>query len=251
VLGLADRVALVTGAAGGIGRATAERLAAEGAAVVVADLDGARCDEVARAIEGAGGRALGCRCDVTSRREAEGAVAAALERWGRLDILVNNAGLVRDAYLFRMTDEDWEQVIAVHLHGAFHCTRAAQAPMVAARFGRIVCTSSISALGLAGQTNYAAAKAGVQGFIRTLALELGPFGITVNAVAPGLIDTPLARRGASLQGITMEELQRRIVPDIPLRRIGQPRDVAAVTAFLCSDDAAYVNGQIVYVRGGP
>jgi 3-oxoacyl-[acyl-carrier protein] reductase len=174
-----------------------------------------------------------------------------LARFGRLDILVNNAGILRDNLLFKMSDADWDDVMAVHLRGAFLCSRAAQKPMVEQRYGRIVSLSSVSALGNRGQANYAAAKAGLQGFTRTLAIELGPFGITVNAVAPGLIETEMTRATARRLEVSFEQFQEEAAPRIALRRFGQPSEVAAVIAFLVSDDATYVSGQVIYVAGGP
>src|SRR5690349_19964836 len=174
-----------------------------------------------------------------------------LERFGRLDILVNNAGITRDNLLHKMTEDDWDRVIAVHLRGAFLCSRAAQKPMVERKHGRIISLSSTSALGNRGQANYAAAKAGLQGFTRTLAIELGPFGITANAVAPGFIDTDMTRATAQRLGITFDQMSEARSKEIPLRRVGQPSEVASVIAFLASEDASYVSGQIIYVKGGP
>lgn len=248
---LDGRVALVTGAARGIGAATATRLAAEGAAVALADLDEAQAQATALQIDASGERVLGIGCDVADSAQVQQMVDRTVERLGRLDILVNNAGITRDNLLFKMSEDDWEAVIGVHLRGAFLCARAAQKPMVDQKYGRIISLSSVSALGNRGQVNYSAAKAGIQGLTRTLAIELGPFGVTANAVAPGFIDTEMTRATAQRLGITPEQAQAGAAARIPLRRVGQPSEVASVIAFLASDDASYVSGQIIYVNGGP
>jgi 3-oxoacyl-[acyl-carrier protein] reductase len=239
------QTALVTGGANGIGAATAERLAAEGAHVVVADFDEAGAEQTAARI---GGRAV--RCDVTSRDDVEAAVAAATES-GRLDILVTCAGIIRDNLLHKMSDDDWDAVITTHLRGTFLAARAAQAPMVEQKSGAMVLVSSVSALGNRGQANYSAAKAGIQGLAKTLSLELGRFGIRANCVAPGFIVTAMTAQTAERIGMSFEDFQAAGAAQTPLGRVGQPEDVAGVVAFLCSDDAAYVSGQVVYVRGGP
>jgi 3-oxoacyl-[acyl-carrier protein] reductase len=244
------KVAIVTGAGQGIGAATARQLAAEGAAVAVVD----RADEAARttaeAIVIAGGRASAKVCDVADAEAVESTVQNVLAEYGRLDVLVNNAGITRDNLLFRMSDEEWSAVIAVSLTGTFLFCRAAQKPMVQARYGRIVNVSSRSALGNRGQTNYSAAKAGIQGLTATLAIELGPFNITVNAVAPGYVATPMTAATAQRLGITAEEHQQAAAAQTPLRRVGQPEEIASVIAFLASDDASFVSGQTLYVNGG-
>ena len=240
------KTALVTGGARGIGAATAARLASEGATVVVADFDDDAAGETARTI---GGHAV--RCDVTSRADVEAAVAAAIEHGGSLDILVTCAGIIRDNLLFKMTDEDWDAVIDTHLKGTFHAVRAAQTQMVERRSGKMVLISSTSALGNRGQTNYSTAKAGLQGMTKTLAIELGPFGVNVNCVAPGFIATAMTRQTADRVGMPFEQLMEAAASQTPLQRVGQPDDVAAVIAFLCSEDASYVSGQVLYVRGGP
>jgi 3-oxoacyl-[acyl-carrier protein] reductase len=238
--------ALVTGGARGIGAATAARLATEGADVVVADFDFAAAEETAAAI---GGRAV--RCDVTSRAEVEAAVAAAVEPTGRLDILVTCAGILRDNLVHKLTDDDWEIVIDTHLRGTFLAAQAAQRHMVEQGSGSMVLISSISALGNRGQANYAAAKAGIEGLAKTLALELGRYGIRVNCVAPGFIVTAMTEQTAARLGVSFDEFQETVAAQTPLQRVGQPDDVAGVIAFLCSADAAYVSGQVIYVRGGP
>jgi 3-oxoacyl-[acyl-carrier protein] reductase len=242
----AGMTALVTGGARGIGAATAARMAAEGADVVVADSDLAAAEETAATI---GGRAV--RCDVTARAEVEAAVAAAVESTGRLDILVTCAGILRDNLVHKLTDDDWAAVIDTHLRGTFLAAQAAQRHMVGQRSGSMVLISSVSALGNRGQANYAAAKAGIQGLAKTLSIELGPFGVRVNCVAPGFIATAMTEQTAAKIGVSFEEFQETVAAQTPLRRVGQPDDVAGVIAFLCSADAAYVSGQVIYVRGGP
>jgi 3-oxoacyl-[acyl-carrier protein] reductase len=248
---LDGRVAFVTGAGRGIGAATALRLAEDGASVVLADIDPEGCKQVAAEIENAGSQALAVSCNVAEREAVEAAFQQAIEHFGQLDILVNNAGVLRDNLLFKMSDDDWETVMNVHLKGAFLCSRAAQAQMVQQKYGRIISLSSTSALGNRGQANYATAKAGLQGLTRTLAIELGPFGITANAVAPGFIDTEMTRATARRQGYDPQQVIEMAAKSIPVRRVGQPRDVANVICFLASEEASYVNGQIIYVAGGP
>jgi 3-oxoacyl-[acyl-carrier protein] reductase len=239
------KTALVTGGAKGIGAATAKRLAAEGATVVVADFDEAAAEETAREV---GGHAV--RCDVTKREDVEAAVEAAVAL-GSLDLVVTCAGIIRDNLLFKMTDEDWDAVIDTHLKGTFHTVRAAQKHMVPQQSGKIVLISSTSALGNRGQTNYSTAKAGLQGMTKTLAIELGPYNINVNCVAPGFIATAMTRQTAERVGMPFDEFKAAASEQIPLRRVGEPEDVAGLIAYLCSEDASYVSGQVVYVRGGP
>ncbi|WP_194819223.1 3-oxoacyl-ACP reductase FabG [Nocardia sp. XZ_19_385] len=244
------KVAVVTGAARGIGAATAARLAADGAAVAVFDLDEAACQATAADITATGGTAVGIGCDITDDQQVQSAFARAAAELGMPNILVNNAGVLRDNMLFKMSVDDWDTVMDVHLRGAFLCCKTAQQYMVEQRYGRIVNTSSVSALGNRGQANYAAAKAGIQGFTRTLAMELGPFGITVNAVAPGFIATEMTAQTAARIGVTAAELQAKTAAITPLRRVGRPGDIAGVVSFLTSDDSAFVTGQTLYVDGG-
>ena len=246
------RVALVTGGARGIGEATADRLAEDGAAIAMLDLDLTLAEAAAERIGSRHGVAsMGLRADVSSAEEVDAAAARIAGEFGSLDILVNNAGILRDNLIHKMSEDDWDAVAAVHLKGAFLCSRAAQREMVKRNWGRIVNLSSVSALGNRGQTNYAAAKAGLQGMARTLSIELGRFGITVNAVAPGFIDTEMTRQTAIRMGRDPEEWKDEIAQQIPVRRAGVPRDIANVIAFLCSDDASFVSGQVIYVAGGP
>jgi 3-oxoacyl-[acyl-carrier protein] reductase len=245
-----DRVAIVTGAGQGIGAATARRLAAEGATVFLLERNARAGAATADAITAEGGRALAVDCDVSSRASVEAAVNAVVAESGRIDVLVNNAGITRDNLLFKLSDEDWTTVLNVNLTSVFLMCRAAQQHMVAAGYGRIVNLSSRSALGNRGQANYSAAKAGIQGLTATLAIELGPFNVTVNAVAPGYIATPMTAATAERVGATFEQHQQEVAERTPLRRVGQPDEVAAVIAFLASDDASYVSGQTVYVNGG-
>jgi 3-oxoacyl-[acyl-carrier protein] reductase len=248
---LAGRVALVTGGGRGIGEATCRLLAAQGAAVGVVDLDAEPAETVAGALRAQGARALALPCDVAERAQVEAAVQATVDAFGALHILVGCAGVTRDNLLFKMSDADWDEVIATHLRGSFLFARAVQQHMVAQRYGKMVFTSSTSALGNRGQANYAAAKAGLQGFTRTLAIELGPFGINVNAVAPGFVETRMTRATAARLEIDYEAYKAQRAAEIPLRRVGQPEDIASVIAFLAGDGAGYVSGQTIYVAGGP
>ena len=241
-----DRVALVTGGGRGIGAATAELFASEGAKVAVSDMDEAPAREVADPIKG-----LAIACDVTKREAVEAMIDRTVKELGRIDILVTCAGIIRDNLLYKMTDDDWDSVIDTHLKGTFFCARAAQKHMVEQKSGKMVFLSSTSALGNRGQTNYSAAKAGLQGMARTLAIELGPFNINVNAVAPGFVETRMTRATAERMGVDYEAFKMGAASQIPLRRVGQPVDIASVIAFLCSDDSSFVSGQTVYVRGGP
>jgi 3-oxoacyl-[acyl-carrier protein] reductase len=246
----AGRAAIVTGAAQGIGAATARRLAAEGASVAVVDLTAERGKALVDEIAGTGGTARAYGCDVTDAEAVDAMTDQVVADLGRLDVLVNNAGITRDNLLFKMPAAEWNAVLTTNLTSMFLCCQAAQRHMVPAKYGRIVNLSSRSALGNRGQVNYSAAKAGVQGLTATLAIELGPFNITVNAVAPGYIATAMTAATAVRVGAAPEEHQRMAAEMIPLRRVGQPEEVAAVIAFLASDDASYVSGQTLYINGG-
>ncbi len=243
---LAGRVAVVSGGAGGIGFATAERLANEGARVAILDIDKSRAEAAAGRLGGAWAFAL----DVTDSRAVETCIAQVVQHAGSLDILVNNAGITRDNLLFRMTDDDWDAVLSVHLRGAFALSRAAQTHMVAQGHGRIINLSSIASGGNRGQANYSAAKAGLEGFTRTLAVELGPFGITVNAVGPGYIHTEMTDATARRLGVEPEDYRAQTAAVTPARRVGEPEDVAAAIAFFASDEASFITGQVMYVDGG-
>jgi len=205
----------------------------------------------ARQLVDEGMDAFAAKVDVTSRTDVESAVGEAVDRYGRLDILVNNAGVTRDGLIYKMTDEDWRTVMNVHLTGTFLCSRAAQRFMVENNYGRIVNVSSTSALGNRGQANYAAAKAGIIGFTKTLAVELGRYGITANAVAPGFIETEMTRETAARLGVDFDDFVTQRVKDIPVGRSGWPEDVAAAILYFASEEASFVSGQVLYVAGGP
>ena len=248
---LDGRVAIVTGASRGIGEATARRFAREGARVCLTDVNMEGVLSTARQLVDEGMDAFAAKVDVTSRTEVENAVGETVDRYGRLDILVNNAGVTRDSLIYKMTDEDWRTVLNVHLSGAFFCTRAAQKHMVERKYGRIVNVSSTSALGNRGQSNYSAAKAGIQGFTKSLAVELGRYGVTVNAVAPGFIETDMTRDTAARLGVDFDDFVAERVKSIPVGRAGWPEDVAAAILYFASEEAAFVSGQVLYVAGGP
>ena len=246
-----QRVAVVTGAARGIGAGTAKRLAADGFAVAVLDLKEGDCGATVDAITAAGGKALAVGADVSDADQVQAAVDKIAGELGGPAVLVNNAGVIRDNMLFKMTVDEWDTVIGIHLRGSFLMSKACQKSMVDQRFGRIVNLSSSSALGNRGQVNYSAAKAGLQGFTKTLAIELGQFGVTANAVAPGFIATDMTAATAARMGIGFEEFQKAAATQIPVRRVGTPDDVAHVISFLVSEGAGFVSGQVIYVAGGP
>jgi 3-oxoacyl-[acyl-carrier protein] reductase len=246
-----ERVAVVTGAARGIGAAVAARLATEGFAVGVIDLEEAAGKDTVERIAGAGGRALALGADVSNAEAVQGAVDRIVAELGPPTVLVNNAGVTRDNLLFKMTDADWDAVMGVHLRGAFLMSRATQKYMTEQKWGRIVNLSSVSALGNRGQANYSTAKAGLQGLTKTLAIELGPFGVTVNAIAPGFIATEMTAATAARLGVEFGKFQEMAAAEIPVRRVGQPEDIANVVSFLVSEGAGFVSGQVIYVAGGP
>ena len=244
----AGRVAVVTGAARGIGAGTARRFAAEGASLAVLDLEQETAAATAADLDAE--RAVGIACDVADASSVETAVTNVVGELGGIDILVNNAGITRDNLLFKMSEDDWDLVMNVHLRGSFLMSKAVQKHMVEKKYGKILNLSSVSALGNRGQANYSAAKMGLQGFTRTLAIELGPFGINVNAVAPGFIVTDMTDDTARRVGVEPEEYRKAAAQLNPVRRVGCPEDIAAAAAFLCSDEASYVTGQTLYVDGG-
>ena len=245
------KAALVTGSGRGIGAACAKRLAAEGAKVVVSDLEAGPCEEVVKEITEAGGEAKAIACDVTDRDSVGALVQETVAAFGGVDVLVCCAGIIRDNLIFKMTDDDWFAVINTHLTGSFYAARAAQKVMVERKYGRMVFLSSTSALGNRGQTNYSTAKAGLQGMAKTLAIELGKFGITANAIAPGFIETRMTRATAERMGVDYEQYKQAAASQIPVQRVGQPEDIAGAVAYLCSEEAGFVSGQVIYVRGGP
>jgi 3-oxoacyl-[acyl-carrier protein] reductase len=246
-----QQVAIVTGAARGIGAATARRLAADGFAVAVLDLDQTTCADTVKTIQAEGGTALAVGADVADAAAAEAAVEQVAAELGGPVVLINNAGVTRDNLLFRMSELDWDTVMNVHLRGAFLMTKFAQKYMTQAKFGRIVNLSSVSALGNRGQANYSAAKAGVQGFTKTLAIELGKFGITANAIAPGFIETEMTAATAARLGVSMADFKAAAASQIPVARVGQPEDIAATVSFLVREEAGFISGQVIYVAGGP
>ncbi|OAB88048.1 beta-ketoacyl-ACP reductase [Janibacter melonis] len=246
-----QRTAVVTGAARGIGRAVAVRLAADGHQVAVVDLDESACAGTVEEITAAGGRAIAVGADVSDEAQVAAAVERIAAELGAPTVLVNNAGIIRDNLLFKMSLDDWDAVMGVHLRGAFLMTKACQAYMTQEKHGRVVNLSSTSALGNRGQANYAAAKAGMQGFTKTLAIELGKFGVTANAIAPGFIQTEMTAATAERVGVPFEDFIAYSAKEIPVQRVGQPEDIAATASFLCSDEAGFVSGQVIYVAGGP
>jgi 3-oxoacyl-[acyl-carrier protein] reductase len=245
------RTAIVTGAARGIGAAVAQRLAADGFDVAVVDLDEASCAATADAVRDAGQKALAVGADVSDEQSSAAAVERIAAELGPPTALVNNAGITRDNMLFKMSVDDWDSVMGVHLRGTFLMTKAAQQHMVQAGYGRIVNLSSVSALGNRGQANYSAAKAGIQGLTKTLAIELGRYGITANAIAPGFIETDMTAATAARMGVDFEEAKRQGAAQIPVGRVGQPEDVAHLVSYLVSEGAGFVSGQVVYLAGGP
>ena len=245
------RVAVITGAARGIGFGTATRFAEEGASVAIIDLDESGASDAAGRLPVVdGARAVGIGCDVSDGASVDAAVTRVVEELGGIHILVNNAGITRDNLLFKMSEDDWDMVMNVHLKGAFLMTKAAQAHFVEQKYGKVVCLSSVSALGNRGQANYSAAKMGIQGFVRTLGIELGRYGINANAVAPGFIASEMTDATAQRVGMSVEDFRAAAADRNPVKRVGFPEDIAAAVAFLASDEAGYITGQTLYVDGG-
>ena len=245
------RVAIVTGAARGIGAAIARRLAADGMDIAAVDRDESSVTATVESVRSAGARALAVAADVSDEHSVTVAVERIAGELGAPTVLVNNAGITRDNLLFKMTVEDWDSVMAVHLRGTFLMTRATQRHMVEASYGRVVNLSSVSALGNRGQTNYSAAKAGIQGMTKTMAIELGRYGITANAIAPGFIETDMTVATAARMGMDFETVKGEAAKRISVGRVGQPDDIAHLASFLVSDGAGFVSGQVVYAAGGP
>jgi 3-oxoacyl-[acyl-carrier protein] reductase len=246
-----DRVAVVTGGGRGIGAAIARRLADDGFRIAIFDLDRESAEQTSTNIASRGGTAVALAVDVSSSDSVTAGVGDVVAHFGPPTVLINNAGVTRDNLLFKMTDDDWDLVAGVHLRGAFLMTRAVQSHMVERKWGRIVNLSSTAALGNRGQLNYSTAKAGLQGFTKTAAIELGPFGVTVNAIAPGFIETDMTRVTAERMGVPFEEFVAGSSAAIPVRRVGQPADVAHLASFFVSEGAGFVSGQVVYLAGGP
>lgn len=246
-----QQTAIVTGAARGIGAALTQRLATDGFAVAAVDLSAEACGDVVEAVTAAGGTARAFEADVSQEDSVAQLVDAVASDLGAPTALVNNAGVLRDNLLFRMSTEDWDTVMNVHLRGSFLMSRAVQAHMTDQRWGRIVNISSTSALGNRGQANYSAAKAGIQGLTKTLAIELGKFGITANAIAPGLIETAMTQATAERMGVPYETFVEKAAQQIPVARTGTPEDIAAAASFFVRDEASFISGQVLYVAGGP
>ncbi|MGB2947666.1 MAG: 3-oxoacyl-ACP reductase FabG [Rhodococcus sp. (in: high G+C Gram-positive bacteria)] len=247
----AIKTAVVTGSARGIGAAVARRLAQDGFGVAVVDLDEAGCADTVQAIKSAGGQAIAIGADVADEDSVKAAVDRIASEFGAPTVLVNNAGITRDNLLFKMTVGDWDSVLGVHLRGSFLMTRAIQKHMIDAKWGRIVNLSSTSALGNRGQANYSAAKAGMQGFTKTLAIELGKFGVTANAIAPGFIETEMTAATAERVGVPFEDFKAAAAAQIPVNRVGHPDDIAHLASFFVSEGAGFISGQVVYAAGGP
>jgi 3-oxoacyl-[acyl-carrier protein] reductase len=248
--GVQNRVAIVSGAARGIGAATAGLLAREGAAVAVLDIDQSGAEATAAKIVAGGDRAIPVVADVSNADQVQAAVDSVADAFGSVDILVNNAGVLRDNLLFKMSEADWDTVMNVHLRGAFLCSKAAQAHMVASHYGRIINISSTAALGNRGQSNYSTAKAGLQGLAKTMAIELGPLGITCNVVGPGFVETEMTKATAERTGSTIDAWRERAAATLPVRRGGIPADIANAVWFLAREESGYITGQVLYVDGG-
>lgn len=245
------RVAIVTGGSRGIGFGIANKFAEEGAKVALFDINEELLSNAAKELRDKGYEVSTFVTNVVDAEQVETSVKAVVNKYGKVDILVNNAGIIRDNLLYKMTDDDWQLVMDVHLKGSFNCARAVQKYMVEQKYGRIVNISSTSALGNRGQANYSAAKAGLQGFTKTLAIELGKYGITTNAVAPGFIETDMTKATAERIGVPFEQFIKAAASQIPVGRTGKPEDIANAVAFFCDEASGFVNGQVLYVAGGP
>lgn len=250
-MGFKGRVALVTGGSRGIGKAIAQKLAKQGAKISIIDINQEALDEVQKDFTAKGFDVFTKQVNVVHAKAVEEVVKEIVSAYGSIDILVNNAGIIRDNLLFKMTDDDWQQVMDVHLKGSFNAARAVQKYMVKQKYGRIINISSTSALGNRGQTNYATAKAGLQGFTKTLAIELGKFGVTVNAVAPGFIETEMTKSTAVRVGVDYDKFVEANISKIPVARSGKPEDIANTVAFFADEASSFVTGQVIYVAGGP
>lgn len=246
-----QRTAIISGAGRGIGAQIARRLAADGMKVAVLDLDEQGLESITGELRTQGHEALGIRADVSSEEQVDAAVQRVADELGAPTVVVNNAGIIRDNLLFKMPVEDWDLVMNVHLRGSFLLSKAAQKHMVDAKFGRIINLSSTSALGNRGQANYSAAKAGLQGFTKTLALELGRFGVTANAIAPGFIETEMTAATAARLGQSFDDFVQQRAAQIPVQRSGQPEDIAQAVSFFADERSGFVSGQVLYVAGGP
>ncbi|MBP2368131.1 3-oxoacyl-ACP reductase FabG [Pseudonocardia parietis] len=246
-----QRTAIVTGGARGIGAATAIRLAADGHKVAVLDLEESAAKATVETIEGAGGTAAAFGANVADTAAVEAAVGAVAEKLGPPTILINNAGITKDNLLFKMSEDDWDAVMGVHLRGSFLMARAVQKHMVEAKWGRVVNLSSTSALGNRGQANYSTAKAGLQGFTKTLAIELGKFGVTANCIAPGFIASEMTKATAERLGVDWEQFKASRATEIPVQRPGTPEDIAQTVSFFVDERSSFVSGQVIYVAGGP
>ena len=246
-----NRVAFITGGSRGIGKGIAETFAEQGAKIAIVDINEEALKEAESEFKEKGINILAIQANVVKSEEVEAAMEQVVKEFGSLDILVNNAGIIRDNLLFKMTDNDWDQVIDVHLKGAFNTTRAAQKYMVQQKYGRIINISSTSALGNPGQANYSTVKAGLQGLTKTLARELGKFGVTSNAVAPGFIETDMTKATAERMGVPFEDFLKAGASKIPVGRTGKPSDIANAVAFFADEKSSFVNGQVIYVAGGP
>lgn len=246
-----NRVAIVTGGSRGIGFSIAETLSKEGATVVLLDIDNEALEQAENNLKEKGYNVYSQVVNVAKSDEVDHVIDGIFNKFKSIDIVVNNAGIIRDNLLFKMTNDDWQDVLNVHLNGAFYIVRAVQKYMVQQNYGRIINISSISALGNRGQANYATAKAGIQGLTKTLAIELGKFGITTNAVAPGFVETDMTKQTAARLGLSFDTFLQQLADTVPTGRVGQPEDIAHAVAFFADERSSYVNGQVLYVAGGP